>query len=296
MPMPSLEAILRHPDLGKSVVAHENMLALRACCRAGRAVVDKFAEEVWYPTLFQEIFESAVLDQFLDLWRFPGWKFEFLNRSITKGADRRIRIFFFDDPGVLMTHDNISVSRYMLEIGLQQHGLDVRVVTSSAEQEDGVGYCVRLTRPVTSVNMLRKFLLGNLWHPKRKAWEDKDWPVERGIATGELECFWSPQSWLVINCIDIYRGLEMNKVEWDEYALDRFGNLVVKVRWTTGRGSWDHDARLVFSRAPSSPCMKLEISSDGGPKKRYRGIRSVGRMLQILYYKPWHPLRQVPGR
>jgi hypothetical protein len=25
--------------------------------------------------------------------------------------------------------------------------------------------------------MLLEFLLGNLWHPKHKAWEDKDWPV-----------------------------------------------------------------------------------------------------------------------
>jgi hypothetical protein len=88
----------------------------------------------------------------------------------------------------------------------------------------------------------------------------------------------------------------MNKLDWDEHALDCFGNLVVIVRWTTGLGSWHHKARLVFSCAPSRPCMKLEISSDGGPKKRYLRIRSAGRMLQILYYKPWHPLRELPAR
>jgi hypothetical protein len=167
MPMPSLKTILQHQDLGRSVVALETMLVLRASCRAGKVVVDKFAEEVWYPSLFQEIFESAVLDRFLDLWRFHAWKFEFLNSSIAKGADGRIRLIFFDDPMVLMTRDNIPGSQYMLEIGLQQSGLNVRV-TFKAKQEDGVGYCVRLERPVTSVNMLRKFLLSNLWHPKRK--------------------------------------------------------------------------------------------------------------------------------
>jgi hypothetical protein len=72
MLMPSLETILQHPDLGKSVVGRETMLALRACCRAGRAVVDKFAEEVWYPSLFQEIFRSAVIDNFLNLWGSRG--------------------------------------------------------------------------------------------------------------------------------------------------------------------------------------------------------------------------------
>jgi hypothetical protein len=133
---------------------------------------------------FQEIFESAVLNQFLDLWssRVEVRVSEFFHRE---GVDGRIRIFFFDGPMVLMTHDNIPGSIYMLEIGLQQSGLDVRVVTSKAEQEDGVGYCVLLKRLVTSVNMLCKFLLGNLWHPKRKACEDKDWPVERGMETGE---------------------------------------------------------------------------------------------------------------
>jgi hypothetical protein len=283
MPIPSLETILQHQDLEKSVVARETMLTLRACCRAGRAVVDKFAEELWYPSLFQGIFKSAVLDQFLDMWRFHGWNFEFLNCSIAKGVDGRIRIFFFDDPGVLTTHDNIPVSQYMLEIGLQQNGLDVRVVTSSAEQEDCVGYSVRLKRQVTSVNMLRKSLLGNLWHPKRQACEDKDWPVERGI---EQKCFCYPQSGLVVACIDSYKGLEMNlnKLDFDEFVFDRMGNLVVKIHWMTGRGSWHHEARLVFSCAPSGPCMKLEISSDGCPKKRYRWIRSAGRMLQILYY------------
>jgi hypothetical protein len=100
LPIPSLKTILQHPDLARSLVARETMLVLRACCRAGKAVVDKFAEEVWYPSLFQEIFESSVLDRFLDLWRFHGWKFEFLNCSIAKGVDGRIGIFFFDNPGV----------------------------------------------------------------------------------------------------------------------------------------------------------------------------------------------------
>jgi hypothetical protein len=119
-----------------------------------------------------------------------------------------------------MTRDNFPVSRYMFkfEIGLQrQNGLEVRVLTSSTEQEDGVGYCVRLKRPVISVNMMRKFLLGNLWHPKRKACEDKDWPVERKMETGEQKCFWYPQPRLVMDCIESYRGLEINRLDWVEY-------------------------------------------------------------------------------
>jgi hypothetical protein len=294
--MPSLETILQHPDLGKSVVARETMLALRACCRAGRAVVDRFAEEVWYPSFFQEILESARLDQldrFLNMWRVDGWMYEFLNRSIAKGADGRIRIFFFDDPRVLLTHENVPAFRYMLEIGLQCNGLDVRVVSSGAKQEDGVGSWARLERPVISVNMLRKFLLSEAWHPKRQGLEDRDWPVERGIETREQKHCLSARE-IVIDCIETYRGLEMNRIECHHFGTDSTGNLIVLFDWTTGRRTWLHEARMCFA-CPPRDVMKLEICSDNGSRKRYRGIRSAGRMLQILYYKPWHPLRQLPN-
>jgi hypothetical protein len=143
--------------------------------------------------------------------------------------------------------------------------------------------------------MLLEFLLGNLWHPKHKAWEDKDWPVERGIETGEQKCFWSPQSWLVINCIGNYRGLEVSIIDWDEFGTDHMGNLVAKIRWTTGRRDWHHEARLWFSCLPRD-VMKLDISLDDGPKKCYSRIRSAGRMLQILYYEPRHRLRELPNK
>jgi hypothetical protein len=295
MPMPSLEAILQHQDLGRSLVARETMLVLRACCRAGRAVVDKFAEEVWYPSLFQEILESARLDRFLDMWRVDGWMYEFLSRSIAKGVDGRIRIFFFDDPRVLMTHENMSAFRYMLEIGLQLNGLDVRVVSSGAKQEDGVGSWARLERPVISVNMLRKFLLSEAWQPRRQGLEDREWPVERGIdsETREQKHCLSAQN-IVIDCIETYRGLEMSRIDCHEFSTDRTGNLIAWFSWTTGRRTWLHEARLCFGCAPKD-VMNLEIRSDDGPTKRYRGIRSAGRMLQILYYEPWHPLRQLPA-
>ena len=291
MPMPSLEAILQHQDLGRSLVARETMLGLRACCRAGRAVVDKFAEEVWYPSLFQEILESARLDRFLNMWRVDGWMYEFLNRSIAKGADGRIRIFFFDDPRVLLTHKNTPAFRYMLEIGLQCNGLDVRVVSSGAKQEDGVGSWVSLERPVNSVNMLRKFLFSEAWHPKRQGLKHRDWPVKRGIETREQKHCLSAQD-IVIDCIETYRGLEMDRIDCHEFSTDRSGNLIAWFSWTTGRRTWLHEARMCFGCAPKE-VMKLEIRSDDGTRKRYRGIRSAGRMLQILYYKPWHPLRDL---
>lgn len=293
MPMPSLEAILQHQDLGRSLVARETMLVLRACCRAGRAVVDKFAEEVWYPSLFQEILESARLDRFLNMWR-GLWMYEFLNRSIAKGADGRIRIFFFDDPRVLLTHKNTPAFRYMLEIGLQYNGLDVRVVSSGAKQEDGVGSWVRLERPVISVKMLRNFLFSEVWHPKYQGLKLRDWPLERGIETREQKHCLSAQD-IVIDCIETYRGLEMDRIDCHEFSTDRSGNLIAWFSWTTGRRTWLHEARMCFGCAPKE-VMKLEIRSDDGTRKRYRGIRSAGRMLQILYYEPWHPMRKVPPR
>ena len=301
--MPSLETILQHPDLARNLATRDTFLKLRACCRAGRAVADKYAEEVLYPSLMQELLESARLDRFLGMWRVHGWMFEFLNRSIAKGIDGRIRIFFFDDPrGLmthhnvpgfdprsLMTHDNVPAFRYMLEIGLQQNGLDVRVVTSSAKQEDGVGSWARLKRPVISLSMLRKFLLSQSWQPQ--GFEDTAWPVERGIETsGQKHCV-SAQD-IVIDCIESYRGLEMSKLHCYEFGTDRTGNLIVSFAWMTGRRTWSHEARMCFS-CPPRDVMKLEIRTDDGPRKRYRGIRSAGRMLQILYYKPWHPLRDL---
>jgi hypothetical protein len=289
--MPSLEAILQHPDLARNLATRETFLGLRACCRAGRVVVDKFAEEVWYPNLFQEILESARLDRFLNMWRVHGWMYEFLSRSIAKGADGRIRIFFFDDPQVFMTYENVPAFRYMLEIGLQSNGLDVRVVSSGAKQEDGVGSWARLERPVISVKMLRKFLLSEAWHPKRQSSEDRDWPVERGIETREQKHCMSAQD-IVIDCIETYRGLEMSEIDCHEFSTDRTGNLIAWFSWMTGRCTWSHEARLCFACAPKD-VMKLDIRSDDGSRKRYHGIRSAGRMLQILYYEPWHPLRQA---
>jgi hypothetical protein len=288
--MPSLEAILQHPDLARSLVARETMLVLRACCRVGRAVVDKFAEEVWYPSLFQEILESARLDRFLNMWRVDGWMYEFLNRSIAKGADGRIRIFFFEDPRVLLTYENMPAFRYMLEIGLQYNGLDVRVVSSGAKQEDGVGLWARLKRPVISVNMLRKFLFSEAWHPHIHGLDDRDWPMERGIETREQKHCLSAQD-IVIDCIETYRGLEMDRIDCHKFTTDSMGNLIAWFSWSTGRSSWSHEARLCFVCAPKE-MMSLDIRTDDGPTKRYRGIRSAGRMLQILYYEPWHPMRQ----
>ena len=286
--MPSLEAILQHPDLARNLATRETFLGLRACCRAGRAVADKFAEEVLYPSLMQELLESARLDRFLGMWRVHGWMFEFLNRSIAKGTDGRIRIFFFDDPRGLMTHHNVPAFRYMLEIGLQHNGLDVRVVTSSAKQEDGVGSWARLKRPAISLSMLRQFLLSQSWQQRQ---DDSAWPVERGTETSALKHCVSAQD-IVIDCIETYRGLEMSRICCHHFGTDSTGNLIVLFDWTTGRRYWFHEARMCFS-CPPRDLMKLEIRTDDGPRKRYRGIRSAGRMLQILYYKPWHPLRDL---
>jgi hypothetical protein len=71
--------------------------------------------------------------------------------------------------------------------------------------------------------------------------------------------------------------------------------LSIFVLWIFKTLIWLHEARMCFGCAPKE-VMKLEIRSDDGTRKRYRGIRSAGRMLQILYYEPWHPMRKVPPR
>lgn len=50
-------------------MTRETMLRLRACCRVGKAVVDKFAEKVWYPSVFQDILESAMSGRILEVTR-----------------------------------------------------------------------------------------------------------------------------------------------------------------------------------------------------------------------------------